>query len=65
MLELAEKVRTLTGSSTRIVHEPLPTDDPTRRKPDITRAKEMLGWSPTIPLEEGLKRTIGYFRGKV
>ncbi|SMH41147.1 UDP-glucuronic acid decarboxylase family protein [Azospirillum agricola] len=63
MLELAEKVIRLTGSSSRIVHLPLPQDDPRQRRPDITRAKNVLGWQPTIPLEEGLARAIPYFRG--
>jgi UDP-glucuronate decarboxylase len=62
MLELAEKVRRLTDSQSKIVHAPLPTDDPVRRKPDISRATERLGWRPTVPLEEGLRRTIASFR---
>lgn len=61
MLELAEKVVGLTGSSSRIVHEPLPADDPKQRRPDITLAQAELGWQPTIQLEEGLKETIAYF----
>ena len=61
--ELAEKVINLTGSSSTIVTEPLPEDDPLQRQPDIAQAKEMLGWQPTVPLEEGLKRAIPYFRG--
>lgn len=60
--ELAEKVIALTGSSSAIVTEPLPQDDPTRRCPDIAKARA-LGWEPKIPLDEGLKRTIEYFRG--
>ncbi len=59
--ELAEKVIELTNSSSKIIYHPLPQDDPKQRKPDITLAKEKLQWSPTIPLEEGLKRTIAYF----
>ncbi|MEI7491750.1 MAG: UDP-glucuronic acid decarboxylase family protein [Bacteroidota bacterium] len=62
MIELAEKVLKLTGSKSKLVHMPLPTDDPLQRKPDITLAKKELGWEPTIPLEEGLKRTIEYFK---
>lgn len=62
MLELAEKVVALTGSSSKIVHEPLPSDDPAQRRPVIDLAKEKLGWQPTIDLEEGLERTIAYFR---
>lgn len=61
IMELAEKVIKLTGSSSKIERLPLPPDDPTQRKPDITIAKEKLGWEPTIMLEEGLKKTIAYF----
>ena len=50
------------GSDSKIVNEPLPADDPTRRKPDISLAKEELGWEPSIPLEEGLKHAIAYFK---
>ncbi|MDA0977603.1 MAG: SDR family oxidoreductase [Proteobacteria bacterium] len=59
--ELAEKVIELTGSSSKLVYKPLPQDDPVRRQPDITRAREQLGWSPVIQLEEGLRHTIAYF----
>ena len=62
MLELAEKVIQLTGTKSKIVFEPLPSDDPKQRKPDITLAKERLGWEPKIPLEEGLVKTIAYFK---
>jgi UDP-glucuronate decarboxylase len=62
MLELAETVIRLTGSSSSIVHKELPQDDPQQRKPDISRAKEVLGWEPTIELEEGVQRTIEYFQ---
>jgi UDP-glucuronate decarboxylase len=65
MLELAEKIRALTGSQSALVHEPLPQDDPVRRRPDITRAMERLGWRPTVPLDEGLRRTIADFRARV
>jgi UDP-glucuronate decarboxylase len=59
--ELAERIIALTGSRSRIVYKPLPEDDPTQRCPDITLARRLLGWEPTIPLDEGLSRTIGYF----
>ena len=62
VLELAELVLKLTGSRSRIEHRPLPTDDPKQRCPDITRARTTLGWEPKVPLEEGLRRTIPYFR---
>jgi dTDP-glucose 4,6-dehydratase len=62
VLELAEKVIAMTGSSSRIVHEPLPEDDPKVRRPDITRARAELGWEPGVPLEQGLGSTIAYFR---
>jgi UDP-glucuronate decarboxylase len=61
MRELAEIVLDLTGSSSRIVHEPLPIDDPKRRRPDISRAYELLDWRPSTPLREGLTSTIAYF----
>lgn len=60
--ELAEKVIALTGSKSKVVYKDLPEDDPKRRKPDIKLAKEMLGWEPKIPLEEGLKKSIEYFK---
>ena len=59
--ELAEKVVAMTGSKSKIVARPLPADDPKQRKPDITAAQKTLGWSPKIPLEAGLQRTIAYF----
>ncbi|WP_277452462.1 UDP-glucuronic acid decarboxylase family protein [Janibacter sp. DB-40] len=61
MLELAELVRELTGSTSRIEHRSLPQDDPTRRRPDITRAVNVLGWGPQAQLRDGLQRTIEYF----
>ena len=61
--ELAEKVLKITGSKSKIARLPLPADDPVRRRPDITLAKTRLGWEPKIPLDEGLARTIEYFRG--
>lgn len=60
--ELAEKVLQMTGSSSELIFEPLPEDDPQQRQPDITRAKETLDWEPTVPLDEGLARTIAYFQ---
>ncbi|MBP2682299.1 MAG: UDP-glucose 4-epimerase [Deltaproteobacteria bacterium] len=62
ILELATMVKELTGSKSEIVFLPLPQDDPVRRCPDITLAKEKLHWEPTIALRDGLKRTIDYFR---
>lgn len=58
---LAELIIEMTGSRSKLVHEPLPTDDPTRRQPDITKAREILGWEPSTPLREGLTETIAYF----
>jgi UDP-glucuronate decarboxylase len=63
--ELAERVLRLTGSRSRIALRPLPSDDPVKRCPDITLAREKLGWEPRVPLEEGLKRTIDYFRERL
>jgi UDP-glucuronate decarboxylase len=65
MLELAEKVLNLTGSKSKIVHKPLPGDDPKQRRPDITLAGKLFGWKPEIMLEEGLKRTIEWFKGQM
>jgi len=62
MMELAEIIMKLTGSSSKIVHCPLPGDDPTQRRPVIKLAKDKLNWEPVIPLEEGLMKTIAYFR---
>ncbi|MCX6305729.1 MAG: SDR family oxidoreductase [Bacteroidetes bacterium] len=62
MLELAEKVINLTGSKSRIIHMPLPADDPTQRQPDISLAKKELGWEPRVMLDEGLVKTIDYFK---
>ena len=62
VLELAERIIRMTGSSSRIVFKQLPDDDPKQRQPDITLAKEKLGWQPTIELEDGLKRMIEYFK---
>jgi UDP-glucuronate decarboxylase len=59
--ELAEKILELTGSRSKLIYKPLPVDDPRQRQPDITLAKQELGWSPTVPLAEGLVKTIAYF----
>ncbi len=63
MLEFAEKVLQQTGSKSKLVYKPLPGDDPKQRKPDISLAGNLFGWKPEIPLDEGLKRTIEYFKG--
>jgi dTDP-glucose 4,6-dehydratase len=63
MLELARMVRELCGSTSEIVFEPLPVDDPRRRRPDITLARKLLAWEPRVPLEDGLARTIAWWRG--
>ena len=62
MLELAEKVLKLTGSKSKLIFKPLPQDDPKQRRPDISLAQKELGWSPSIDIDEGLRRTIEYFR---
>jgi UDP-glucuronate decarboxylase len=65
MLELAETVIKLSNSQSKLEYQPLPSDDPKQRKPDITRANESLNWSPTIELEEGLLKTIQEFKGRL
>jgi dTDP-glucose 4,6-dehydratase len=65
ILQFAERIKALTGSTSEIVFEPLPVDDPKVRQPDITRARAILGWEPTVGLDEGLRHTIDYFRDKV
>ncbi|HEX3869036.1 MAG TPA: UDP-glucuronic acid decarboxylase family protein [Pirellulales bacterium] len=62
ILELATMVIEMTGSKSKLVHKPLPADDPTQRRPDITLAGEKLDWAPTVPLREGLRKTIDWFR---
>ena len=63
MRELADLIKDLTGSHSKIVHRPLPQDDPRQRRPDISEAQRLLGWQPTVALKEGLTRTIPYFEG--
>ena len=62
LLQFAEEILKLTGSKSKIVYEPLPQDDPKQRQPDITKAKEILGWEPKVDRSEGLKRTLEYFK---
>lgn len=65
MLELAQKVIALTGSKSKLVYQPLPGDDPKQRRPDISLAKKLFAWEPEVALEEGLKRTIAYFKTQI
>jgi len=65
ILEFGKMVLQLTGSPSQIVYKPLPQDDPKQRRPDITKARKLLGWEPQVPLAEGLAKTIDYFRDKV
>jgi UDP-glucuronate decarboxylase len=62
ILELARKVIELTGSKSKIVRKPLPSDDPAQRQPDIRLAQKVLKWTPGAPLDEGLRKTIAYFK---
>ncbi len=62
ILEFAERIGRLVGSTVAIVHQPLPEDDPKRRQPDIAKARHVLGWEPRVPLEDGLRETIAYFK---
>ena len=62
MLDLAEKIKRMTGSSSGIVHVELPEDDPTQRRPDIGKAKKLLGWEPNVSVDEGLEKTIAYYK---
>ncbi|MEO8663417.1 MAG: UDP-glucuronic acid decarboxylase family protein [Bryobacteraceae bacterium] len=64
MLEFAEHIRAMTGTESKIVFRPLPEDDPKRRRPDITRARQVLGWEPLVSLDEGLVPTVEYFRAQ-
>ncbi len=63
--EIARTIIALVGSRSRIIYEPLPTDDPKQRRPDITRARTILGWEPKVGLEDGLRKTVGYFKEKL
>jgi nucleoside-diphosphate-sugar epimerase len=63
--QIARMIIRMTGSTSRVVYRPLPTDDPKVRQPDITRARSLLGWEPQVALEDGLIKTIAYFRTKV
>jgi len=63
ILQFAERIMALTGHTTPIFFEPLPEDDPQRRRPDIAKAKRLLDWEPCVSLDEGLQRTIDFFRG--
>jgi dTDP-glucose 4,6-dehydratase len=65
MLQFAQEIIKATGSKSKIIHKPLPQDDPKQRQPDITRARQTLGWEPKVALADGLKDTIAYFRSKV
>jgi dTDP-glucose 4,6-dehydratase len=65
MLEFADEIIRATGSRSKVVHKPLPQDDPKQRKPNITKAQKILGWSPKVPLAKGMAKTIAYFKTKV
>jgi dTDP-glucose 4,6-dehydratase len=65
ILEFAERILRLTGSNVPLLHCPLPQDDPRQRQPDISKARQLLGWYPQVELEDGLRRTIEYFRGRL
>ncbi len=65
ILEFAERIRRLMGSELELVFEPLPSDDPKKRRPDISKAKRVLGWEPKVSLEDGLRETVEYFKAKV
>ena len=65
MLEFAKEIVVATKSKSKIVHKPLPQDDPKQRKPDITKAKALLKWEPKVPLEEGMEKTIAYFKTRI
>ena len=63
--EIAKRIIAITGSTSRLVSRPLPVDDPRQRRPDITRARQLLGWEPKVDLESGLLKTVGYFNSKI
>jgi nucleoside-diphosphate-sugar epimerase len=63
--DIAETIIKMTGSKSKVIYRPLPTDDPKQRRPDITRARTLLQWEPKVELNEGLTKTIEYFRTKV
>jgi len=63
ILQFAEHIRAMTGTKSQIVFEPLPEDDPKQRRPDISKARAILGWEPRVPLDEGLRETVAYFKG--
>jgi len=63
--DIARTIITLVGSTSKIVYRPLPVDDPKQRRPDITRAQTLLKWEPKVGLEEGLMKTVGYFKNKL
>jgi dTDP-glucose 4,6-dehydratase len=65
MIECAQEVLAVTGSKSELVYKPLPQDDPTRRRPDITKARTLLGWEPKVGLREGLQRSLAYFQACV
>jgi dTDP-glucose 4,6-dehydratase len=65
ILEFAERIRRLMGNNLPIVYKPLPEDDPQRRRPDISKARQLLGWEPLVPLEEGLRETVEYFKQQI
>jgi dTDP-glucose 4,6-dehydratase len=65
VLQFAEEILKLTGSKSKIIHKPLPTDDPKQRRPDISRAKKLLGWEPKVDLATGLRKTIEYFKPRL
>lgn len=65
MIDLAKKIKTMTGSKSEIVYAPLPKDDPTQRKPDITKAQTLLGWKPLVSVDVGLKKTIEYYKSLI
>ena len=65
MLELAERIRALSGSASEIVHAPLPQDDPRQRRPDLARARRLINWAPATPLDVGLRKTIAAFAPRI